>query len=118
MTIRELYDQIGDYDDVLARLMSDKLIEKFALKFENDKSYGEMKEALDKDDRELAFRAVHTLKGVAANLSFVYLRKAASELTEQIRSQEQAADPALVAEVERCYTEVIDALKRFQAEKA
>lgn len=67
MTIKECYEQIGaDYEDVRSRLRSDLLIRKFFLKFPDDKSFGQLKEALKSGDREGAFRGVHTLKGVAA----------------------------------------------------
>ena len=66
MTIKECYEQIGaDYEDVRSRLRSDLLIRKFFLKFPDDKSFGQLKEALKSGDREGAFRGVHTLKGVA-----------------------------------------------------
>lgn len=83
MTIKECYEQIGaDYEDVRSRLRSDLLIRKFFLKFPDDKSFGQLKEALKSGDREGAFRGVHTLKGVAQNLGFVPLYEAADRLTE------------------------------------
>lgn len=67
MTIKECYEQIGaDYEDVRSRLRSDLLIRKFFLKFPDDKSFGQLKEALKSGDREGAFRGVHTLKGGGA----------------------------------------------------
>ena len=58
MTIKECYEQIGaDYEDVRSRLRSDLLIRKFFLKFPDDKSFGQLKEALKSGDREGAFRA-------------------------------------------------------------
>ena len=67
MTIKECYEQIGaDYEDVRSRLRSDLLIRKFFLKFPDDKSFGQLKEALKSGDREGAFRGAHTLKGGGA----------------------------------------------------
>lgn len=64
MTIKECYEQIGaDYEDVRSRLRSDLLIRKFFLKFPDDKSFGQLKEALKSGDREGAFRGAHTLRG-------------------------------------------------------
>ena len=46
MNIKECYDSIGaDFEDVLGRLGSEKLIERFALKFLEDDSYSNLKGA-------------------------------------------------------------------------
>ena len=46
MNIRECYDTIGaDFEDVLGRLGSESLIQRFALKFIDDGSYNELTEA-------------------------------------------------------------------------
>ena len=40
MELKEVYEKIGgDYDDVVRRLMGEKLVRKFLLKFLDDKSY-------------------------------------------------------------------------------
>ena len=71
MTIRECYDELGlDFDAVLSRLVNEKLVQKFALKFLDDPSFQNLKDALDSKDVETAFRAAHTLKGVCLNLGF------------------------------------------------
>ena len=62
MNIKECYDSIGaDYEDLLGRLGSEKHIERFALKFLEDDSYSNLKEALAEKNAENAFRAAHTL---------------------------------------------------------
>lgn len=39
MELKEVYEKIGgDYDDVVRRLMGEKLVRKFLLKFLDDKS--------------------------------------------------------------------------------
>lgn len=70
MTMRECYEAIGgNYEDVLGRLRSEALIRKFTLKFLEDQSYPQLKQALnDKKNYEDAFRSAHTLKGVCQNL--------------------------------------------------
>ena len=41
MTLRECYDALGgSYDEVLGRLRSERLVQKFVLKFLADGSYG------------------------------------------------------------------------------
>ena len=114
MNLEELYISLhGDYADAKARLMSDRLVEKFVLKFPSDPSIQELRDAVASGDNASAFRAVHTLKGVAANLSFTELRRAASDLTEQLRGCDKSADEELLRKVEDAYKLVIDSIKAF-----
>ena len=47
MTIQECYEAIGgNYKDVLGRLQSEALIRRFTLKFLEDQSYLQLKQAL------------------------------------------------------------------------
>ena len=49
MTMRECYEAIGgNYEDVLGRLHSEALIRRFTLKFLEDQSYIQLKQALEK----------------------------------------------------------------------
>ena len=49
MTMRECYESIGgNYEDVLGRLHSEALIRRFTLKFLEDQSYIQLKQALEK----------------------------------------------------------------------
>ena len=77
MTLQEFYDRIGgDYKATISRLPSEALIKKFVLKYPGDPSFNQLKDALAAQDWELAFRASHTLKGVAQNLGMDRLYKA------------------------------------------
>ena len=88
MTIVECYQQLGgNLENVKTRLPSDSLIKRFIIKFLDDSSYSELCDALQKGQRDEAFRAAHTLKGVCANLGFDRLVASASKLTELIRSE-------------------------------
>ena len=74
MTIQECYAALeGDYQEVLDRLYSDALIQKFVGKFLTDQSYQLLENSLNAQNYEEAFRAAHTLKGVTQNLSFTKL---------------------------------------------
>lgn len=87
MTIEQCYQQMGgSYAEVCGRLPSQRLVEKFVRKFLDDQSYAELTAAMAAGDHDVAFRAAHTLKGVAANLSFTKLRASSSELTELLRT--------------------------------
>ena len=118
MNLEELYISLhGDYADAKARLMNDRLVEKFVLKFPSDPSMQQLHDAIASGDNATAFRAVHTLKGVAANLSFTELRKAASDLTEQMRGCDKPADEELLKKLEDAHKLVIDSIMKLNSEK-
>ena len=101
MTLQEFYDRIGgDYKATISRLPSEALIKKFVLKYPGDPSFNQLKDALAAQDWELAFRASHTLKGVAANLSFTKLRASASALTELLRAPADTIPPEAASTME------------------
>ena len=103
MTMEECYQKLdGNYREVTARIPSPGLVEKFVGKFLEDKSFETLCTAIKAGDREGAFRAAHTLKGVCANLSFTRLMGSASRLTETLRLQTDAA----LAEASPLMTEV------------
>ena len=118
MTIEQCYQELGgNYAEVCGRLPSQQLVEKFARKFPEDPSYAELIDAVVAGDRDTAFRAAHTLKGVAANLAFTELQAKVSALTEQLRPQTAQADAALLAEVEKAYALVVHTINAYKAEK-
>lgn len=86
MTIRECYEKIGgDYTEALGRLMNEKMIDRFIRLFLKDRSFASLKSAMLSGEKEEAFRAAHTLKGVCGNLSLTALYEAGSALTEELR---------------------------------
>ena len=118
MTIRECYDELGlDFDAVLSRLVNEKLVQKFALKFLDDPSFQNLKDALDSKDVETAFRAAHTLKGVCLNLGFDNLYPSSKDLTELLRAGSMDGYEDLFAEVEKEYNRICEALRKVAREK-
>lgn len=114
MNIRECYEKInGDYDDVVSRLGSESTTEKFVNKFLNDKTYEILKQAVSVGDIHESFRAAHTLKGVAANLSFTELYDNVSKLTEQLRPLTEPADEKLLDGVVRSYNKIISVITEY-----
>ncbi|MFQ8901061.1 MAG: Hpt domain-containing protein [Lachnospira eligens] len=76
MTIKECYDAMGaDYQNTLNRFPNEAFIKKFVLKFLDDNSYANLKEAIAAGNVEEAFRAAHTLKGVCLNLGLIIFIK-------------------------------------------
>ena len=109
MNIRECYDTIGaDFEDVLGRLGSESLIQRFALKFIDDGSYNELTEALAEK------RAAHTLKGICLNLGLKNLYTVSSDLTEKLRGRELDGYEALYEKVSEQYKITVNALKSVE----
>ena len=117
MTIQECYQQLGgDFTNIETRLPSISLVTKFITKFLNDSSFSELCQALERGQREEAFRAAHTLKGVCANLCFDRLGASAGRLTELLRLEgsgiPEGAAP-LLEEVRRDYGLTVDAIQAY-----
>ena len=117
MSLKECYIALGgDYDDVISRLRTEKLVQKFVLKFLNDPSYDNLCKALEAEDYEEAFRASHTIKGVCQNLSFTTLQKSSGELTEALRNGWTPEAEGLIQQVKADYQQVVAAIQAFQKE--
>lgn len=96
MTLEEFYAKIGGNSaDVLRRLPSEAMVRKFVGKYPADTSWDSLESAMDGQDWEAAFRAAHTLKGVAQNLGFQRMYLSSSALTEALRGPRPLTDPAL-----------------------
>ena len=112
MTIQECYEAIGgNYDDVLKRVRSEALIQRFTLKFLADKSYPQLKESLEAKNYEDAFRGAHTLKGVCQNLGFTNLYQPTYELTEVLRAGTLEGSKEWFDRVTEQYNITIDAIR-------
>lgn len=86
MTLEAFYAKIGGNSaDVLRRLPSEAMVRKFIGKYPADTSWDSLESAINSQDWEAAFRAAHTLKGVAQNLGFQRLYLSSTALTEALR---------------------------------
>ncbi len=118
MTLQECYEKMGaNYDEVKRHLRKDELIQKILLLFLKDPSFDSLKSAMESGDRETAFRAAHTLKGVSLNLGLSSLQESSSALSEALRNDppaenSQALYEALIPDYER----VVSAIRQFQSE--
>lgn len=116
MTLQECYKELdGDYQDVVARLRSEKLVQKFVLKFADDGSFALLCRSMEEKQVEEAFRAAHTIKGMCQNLSFTRLGESSSQLTEALRSGWTPEAEPLFAQVTADYEKTTAAIRRFQA---
>ncbi len=116
MTIQECYAALdGDYTDVLNRLYSEALVTKFVGKFLSDQSFQLLESSLKAGSYEEAFRAAHTLKGVAQNLSFTKLYQSSHEITEALRTKNYDFAVQLMPLVAEDYARTAAAIQAFQA---
>ena len=111
MNLEEFYAQIGgDYTDTLQRLCNENMVKKFVKKYQDDPTCADLHNAVLQQDWEAAFRGAHTLKGVAQNLGFDSLYRAAADLTEHLRGgkplTEQPLMDAVLIEHERVMTAI------------
>ena len=115
MNLRECYETIGgDYDEVLGRLCSERLVQKFVLMFLDDKSYEQLWDSMESGDRETAFRAAHTIKGICQNLAFTRLYESDHQLTEALRAGEMEQASVLIEKVKEDYEHTVAAIRAFQ----
>ena len=102
MILKEFYAQIGgNYEDTLHRLPSEALVHRFVLKYPADPSVAQLRDSVSAADWETAFRAAHTLKGVAQNLGFERLYQVSAVLTEAMRGNKPLEDRSLLDAVEQ-----------------
>ena len=117
MTMQECYKAIGgNYEAVLGCLHSEALIQKFTLKFLEDQSYLQLKQALENKNYEEAFRAAHTIKGICQNLNFTRLLESSSEMSEALRHGWTPKADTLIGQLSADYQLTVDAIKQFQEE--
>ncbi len=117
MNISDFYLNVGgDYQDVITRLISEKMIVKFVKKFADDTSYNELIQAYSSGDAPSAFRAAHTLKGVCSTLSLGALYKEAFELTEALRNAtiiDYTLTEDCLKRLKQQYTNTIENIKKL-----
>lgn len=114
MTIKELYDALcGDYEEARKRLINDEMVSHFVKRFLTDPTMQNLRDAVAAGDIEASFRAVHTLKGLSANLSFKKLYDASWNLTEQLRPRLNQADKEMLDALEAEYQRTISVIEQF-----
>lgn len=113
MNIKDFYEVTsGNYEEAIGRMMKEAFVQRFALKFVNDKSFADLSLNLEQNNCELAFRAAHTLKGVCMNLAFTKLACSASQITEMLRAGDLQSAKTFYPVVKADYGMVIAALNK------
>lgn len=113
MDLKTFYATIdGNYEEVFGRLITNERILKFVKRFPADGSFSLLKSSLAERNVETAFRAAHTLKGLAQNLSFTALYHKAEKLTNVLRGGSLEVG-SLPDEVEELYNLTINAIAQL-----
>ncbi len=116
--ITELENRGVDVKTALARFMGNvNIYKKFLLRFPADENFKKIKAAIDTRDKDAAFMAAHTVKGVAANLGLDPLSHKVEELVEIFRGVDKYPDDPkiepLYEEAEKIYDEICDIIDRY-----
>ena len=115
MTLQECYEKLGgDYAAVSARLPSEKFIQKYVLKFADDKTMELLESSFAGGDYDEAFRAAHTIKGMCQNLAFNTLLASSSALTEALRGGRSPEAPTLYEKVLADYETTAGAIAAYK----
>lgn len=108
-TFKAKLEELGaDVDNTVHRFMGkETLYLNFLGKFQKDQSFSNIERYLEEQNAEEAFKAAHTLKGVAANLGLDPIANSASDLTELFRGKQQFSDVDM-EKLEKTKTELHD----------
>lgn len=98
-------EQFGvDTAGALERFMgNEELLFRFLDKFTQDTNIIKLKEAIENSNKQEAFNASHTLKGLTGNLSLVKLSALFSRQVELLREGRWEQATALMPEIEKEY---------------
>ena len=117
MTIQECYQKLdGDFAQVDKRLSSENLVKRLITKFLDDGSFSQLRIAMEEGNRDKAFRAAHTLKGVSGNFSLSRLYSSVSRLAELLRPEAEvipAGANSLFEEVTQDYKLTVSAIRAY-----
>lgn len=105
-----------DTDTAINRFMgNENMYEKFLVKFINDKNFDAISSAMDNQDWDSMFAALHTLKGVSGNLEMTHLFQACSDAVCYFRNNDNKnlqEVQALYGHIQTAYNQVIDVIKK------
>lgn len=117
MTVEKFYALVGgNYEKTLGRFRSEERILKFLKMFLKDTSISDLKRNMQEENYDEAFRAAHTLKGVASNLGMTVLQREASEMTELLRERDIEEAKAFMPRMDEICDRTLAALDELLAE--
>ncbi len=108
MTLKTFFEKTnGNYNEVISRLINEKLIMKYLKKFLDDGHFQQLKKSVEEQDFETAYRSAHTLKGLCLSLGFETMRKPVTELTEELRAGKTENAEVYITAIEPMYADII-----------
>ncbi len=117
MTLQECYTALGgNYNDVIQRFRSEKLVIKFIFKFLDDPSYALLCKSMQENNDAEAFRAAHTMKGICQNLAFTRLYKSSYDMVEALRNGKTSQADMIFVQFQQDYKCCFDAIVKFKQE--
>lgn len=104
-----------DYTDAMDRMDNNaELYKKLALKYLDNSCLADLIAALETKDYDEGYKAAHSLKGVAGNLSFSTLFDAASAMSAALYQGEYQAAEGMLEDVKAANDKVISGLEAWQ----
>lgn len=118
MELKDCYREMGaDYEGVLGRLGSEKLIGKFLKKYFETDEYEILEKAVAGENWKDAFMYAHNMKGFGLNLSLTEFAEAGSVLCEALRAGEPQGDiDAMLSHIKRVYIKMRKAVSELETE--
>lgn len=116
-TFKDAMIELGvDYSATLARFLGkEDFYQKVTLKFLKDTNMQTLEDALARSDASTAFKATHTLKGLAANLGFDALLVPLTPMVEILRKGSLDGIDPLLTQLRERYQATMDVLRSFSA---
>ena len=106
--------KVIDFEDAMDRFGEDEaLFRRLAGKFTSNTHLAELKKALSDNDLDAAYRAAHSLKGVAGNLSFAKLYHIACIVSKALETGDRTIADEWMSPLEDAYVEVMNALPKL-----
>ena len=102
--LKDALRDVADYESAMDRFDgNERLYERILRQFECDKNFDALHAALDEGDSDAAFRAAHSLRGVAGTLDLHVLYAATAPVVEALRGGDVASARELVAALDAAY---------------
>lgn len=115
MELKDCYVKFGgDFEGVLGRLRREQTVQKFVFKFLDDKSFQLFETSMNQKDYEEALRAVHTLKGIAQNLSFTQLFESSQKITLALKENDVNTAIEMMPQLSKDYHAIIDVVEAYK----
>ena len=112
LTLKALKDYGADVNEGMSRCMNN---EAFYLRLvgmlRSDTHLKQLEDALSKNDLKAGFEAAHALKGVLANLAIKPVLIPVNQMTELLRSGEQADYQSMLAEAKEQMNRLLDLMQ-------